>query len=119
MPVFKHAAGRQPKRKLRIWTLGCRFIRQCKDARLAIGKTVELNARPSLDIWVMPFTEAPARFLAVDNGPAQAAYLVVGLKRGQVMPMPASKTGVFLKQALLHIETERLSFIIQVPSLYF
>src|SRR6185312_2956570 len=69
---------------------------------------------PRLHVRIVAFAIAPARFLAVDDRPAQAAHLVVLVERREVVPVAATERGVFLEQSFLHVEAERLRFLVVV-----
>src|SRR5579859_5322775 len=75
---------------------------------------VELHARALFHIGIASFTEPLSGFLAVDDRPAQAALAMIGFERRKVMPMATAERGVFLEQTLVHIEAERLGFVVGV-----
>jgi hypothetical protein len=115
--MLQHASGREPEWILLIGTLRRGFIGKGKDARLAVGKAVEFITLARLDVGIVALAEAPARFLTVDDRPAQAAYAVIGVEGCQIMTMAAAKGCVFLKQALLHIKAKVGRFRIRVSRL--
>ena len=82
--------------------------------RPAVLVAVEVDALARLDVGIEAFAIAPLRFLAVDDGPAQAADLVIGVERRQIVAMAAAEFGVFLEQALLHVEAEGLGLVVFV-----
>ena len=73
---------------------------------LLVGVPVELPAGALLDIRIETLAIAPARLLAVDDRPAQAAHFVVAIELGQIVPVAAAELGVFLEQSLLNVKTE-------------
>ena len=117
MPVLQHAAGREPERIFVVGRFCRRFIGQGEDARLAVGEAVELDACALLHIGIETFAETPARFLAVDDGPAQPAHLMIGVERREIVAMAAAERGVFLEQALMDVEAERLRLVVGVAGL--
>src|SRR5690606_7317231 len=114
MPVLQHPAGHEPHIVLFIRTLRRGLVRHAKDDGSAIRAPVELYSLPFPHIGVVTFPVAPARFLAVHHGPAQAAHLVIGVEWRKVMAMAAAELGIFLEQAFLDVEAERLGFVIRV-----
>ena len=114
MPVLQHPSGRQPERVVLVRGLGRRLVGQGEDVGLAIGVAVELPAGAGLDVGILALAVAPARLLAVDHRPADAARLVVLVERGQVVPMAAAEGGVFLEEAFLQVEAEGLRLVVGV-----
>src|ERR1700739_1666606 len=100
MPVLEHAASGEPVGIIIVGRFRRRFVRQCEDARLAVRIAVELDARALFHVRVRTLPEAPARFLAVDDRPAQAARLVIVLERREVVAMATAEQGIFLEQSL-------------------
>ena len=86
--------------------------------RLAVGIAVELVARAGLHVGVGAFAVAPQRLLAVHHRPAQAAHLVVGVERREVVAVAAAELRVLLEQALLHVEAEGLRLGVLVAGLH-
>ena len=70
---------------------GGRLVGRRHDDRPLVGVAVELPARSLLDIGVVALAVAPARLLAVDHRPAQAAHLVVGVEGREVVAMAAAE----------------------------
>src|SRR5690606_22723638 len=88
-----------------------------EDARLLVLETVEGDAFALFHIGVIALAIAPAGFLAVHHRPAQTAHLVILVERRQVMAMAAAEAGIFLEQALLDVEAERLGLMIGIAFL--
>ena len=75
---------------------------------------VEVDALARLDVGIEAFAIAPLRFLAVDDGPSQPPDVVIGVEGREVVAMAAAEFGVFLEQAFLHVEAERLRLVVFV-----
>ncbi|MNZ60499.1 hypothetical protein D3C78_785700 [compost metagenome] len=112
--MLEHTARGQPEGEVLVGRFRRRLIRQGKDHGLAVAVAVELVARSRFHIRIRAFAVAPARFLAVHHGPAQAAHLVVFVEGRQVMPVAAAESRVLFEQALLHIEAEMLRLVVLV-----
>ncbi|MNF88630.1 hypothetical protein D3C84_711280 [compost metagenome] len=106
VPVFKHPPGAQPEREVRVRGFRRWLVGEREDDCLLVGVAIELHTTALLDIGVVTFAEAPQRFLAFDDGPAQAAFGVITIKGRQVMSMPPAELGIFFEQAFLQVETE-------------
>src|SRR5215468_5463244 len=117
MPVLEHAPGGQPEWIFLVRRFRRRLERQRKDARLAVREAVELVIVALPHIGIATLLEAPLGFLAVHDRPAQAALAVIGVERREVMAMAAAERGIFLEQALVDVEAERLGFLVGVALL--
>ena len=92
-----------------------RLVRRGQDHRaLAVRTAIECDALARLHIWVQPLAIAPARLLAVNDRPAQAARLVIRVERREVVAVPAAETRVLLEQPLLDVEAEICDFLVFV-----
>jgi hypothetical protein len=110
--VLEHPARRQPEGIFLIGDFRRRLVRQGEDHRLAVRVSIELEARSGFDVGVGALTVAPQGLLALDHGPAQAAYLVVRVERGEVVAVAATELGVLLEQALLRVEAKAARLVV-------
>src|SRR5580700_7905074 len=112
--MLEYAAGCQPELVLLIGNFRRRLVRQCEYASPLIRISVELNVRAFLHIRIKLLSEAPRGFLSVDDGPAQAARLVIGVKGREVVTTATAELRIFLKQPFLKVETECPGLVILV-----
>ena len=91
MPVFEHAAGGEPEIEILVRRFGWRLVGQREDHRAAILVAVELETLAGLHIGIEAFPVTPARLLAVDHRPAQAAHLVVSVEWREIVAMTAAE----------------------------
>ena len=84
------------------------------DFRASVRLAVEIDSLAGLDVGIVAFAIAPARLLAVDHRPAQSAHVVIGVVRGEIVPVAAAEFGIFLEQPFLHVEAKRLGFAVLV-----
>src|SRR5690348_1798690 len=118
MPVLQHPTCRQPEGVILIRDLGRRLVRERKDQRLSIRMSVELEAGSRFYVGVGPLAVAPQGLLAIDHGPAQAACLVIGVERREVMAMAATELGILLEEALLDIKAATPGLAVLVAVLH-
>jgi len=71
--VFQHPAGAQPEVIVVVRHFSGGLVGQGEDFCLAVGLAIKFHAFAGLDVGVIPFAEAPERFLAINHRPAQAA----------------------------------------------
>ncbi|MNM34431.1 hypothetical protein D3C81_450780 [compost metagenome] len=114
--MFKHSPGAQPEWVVGIRGFGWRLVGQGEDDCFLVRIAIELHAGACLDIRVKALAVTPAGLLAIDHRPTQSAFLVVLIKRGQVMAMAAAKLGVFFEQAFLQVKAKGVGFIVFVAS---
>src|SRR5215471_6884865 len=114
MPVLEHAAGGEPEWIGVVGGFGGRLIRERENARLAIRMAIELDPGAGSHIRVEAFAEPPSRLGSVDHRPTQPALAMIAVERREIVAMAATEAGIFLEQALVHIEAERLGFIVLV-----
>src|SRR6185437_5853627 len=117
LPMLKHTPGGEPERIFVVGRFRGRLVGQRKYSSLAVGVAIELHAPTLSDERIRAFAKAPLGLLPVDDRPAQSALPVIGIERRKVVAVAAAESGIFLEQALLHIEAERLRFIVGVALL--
>src|SRR3954471_8006815 len=104
--MLEDASGDQPIGIGRIRRLRWRFVRQRKDARLAVRIAVELDIPAGFHIWIQTFAKAPTRFLPIHDRPAQSALLVISVEWREVMAVASSKLRMLLEQAFVHVKAK-------------
>ena len=106
VPVLEHAAGGEPEGIFLVRALGGRLVGEREDHGAAVLLAVEVELLLALGVGVVVAVEAPARLLALDHRPAQAAHLVVAVEGREVVAVAAAEARVFLEEALLDVEAE-------------
>src|SRR5262249_25299682 len=84
MPMLEHAAGHEPAIEFLVGGFRRRFVGYGDDPRLAVRLSIEVDAFACLHEGIITLAIAPARLLALNDRPAQAPVLVIGVVGAEV-----------------------------------